>query len=45
MVKSTLTISSVSLADSGVYKCTSDAASEDKVAVVVTSGESTYYEY
>ena len=40
MVESRLTVSSVALEDSGVYKCASDAASRGaKVAVVVTSGE------
>ena len=38
-VESSLTIESVTLSDSGIYKCTSDAASEAQVAVLVTSGE------
>ena len=38
-VESSLTIASVTLSDSGIYKCTSDAASEAHVAVLVTSGE------
>ena len=38
-VESSLTIGSVTLDDSGVYKCTSDDATEARVAVVVTAGE------
>ena len=38
-VESSLTIGSVTLSDSGIYKCTSDAASQAQVAVLVTSGE------
>ncbi len=38
-VKSSLTIHSVHLSDSGVYRCTSESASEAKVAVIVTSGK------
>ncbi|XP_059082299.1 zwei Ig domain protein zig-8-like [Tigriopus californicus] len=38
-VESTLRIDSVTLDDSGIYKCTSNAASEATVTVLVTSGE------